>query len=83
MKPYKNQLRTKNSQSRQTEQSLLRSMLCNSVIKAFFFTKRDTEIDEDELYRNVNLKNLYKVRILTSTATFIINTDCLFFLGGH
>ena len=42
-----------NSQRRQTKRALPTSMLCSSVVKAFFVPKRGTEIDEDLLCHNM------------------------------
>ena len=40
-------------QGRQTKGTLLTSMHCSSVVKAFFVPKRGTEIDEDVLCQNL------------------------------
>ena len=47
------------------------SVLCSSVIKAFFIPKRGTEIDEDLLCQNMS-KTRSNVCILTSTTTYNI-----------
>ena len=44
----------KNSWRRQTKRTLLTSMLCSSVVKAFYVPKRGTEIDEDLLCQNMS-----------------------------
>ena len=58
-----------NSRRRQTKHTLANSMLCSSVVKAFYIPKRGTEIDEDLLCQNMS-KNRSNVRILTSTTTY-------------
>ena len=43
-----------NSRRRQNKRTSLTSMLCSSVVKAFFVPKRGTEIDEDLLCQNIS-----------------------------
>ena len=43
----------------QTKRTLQTSMLCSSVVKAFFVPKRSTEIDED-LLRQTMLKTRFR-----------------------
>ena len=43
-----------NSRRRQNMRTSLTSMLCSSVVKAFFVPKRGTEIDEDLLCQKMS-----------------------------
>ena len=42
----------------------LTSMLCSSVVKAFFVPKRGTEIDEDLLCQNMSKSRFQKIGLM-------------------
>ena len=53
-----------NSQRRQNKRTSLTSMLCSSVVKAFFVPKRGTEIDEDLLCQNMWKSRFQKIGLM-------------------
>ena len=53
-----------NSRRRQNKRTSLTSMLCSSVVKAFFVPKLGTEIDEDLLCQNMSKSRFRKIGLM-------------------